>query len=110
MEKVNISQLKKSLSSVLEMVRGGRVFIVYDRHTPVAQLSAFPAEPSVEGETREEAQSARLRGLERSGVIVRGTGESIPDILTDPPQIHEDVPEQNTALLNILLEEREDRL
>jgi prevent-host-death family protein len=71
MEYVGVAELKAHLSRYLARVKAGEEIIVADRGRPVARL--VPAIPTDAGE-----EEARLRDLERRGIVRMGTGR-IPD-------------------------------
>lgn len=68
MKKATISEAKNGLSALIDRVRAGETVLIVDRSTPVARLvSVAGAEPDPVGD------DARMRRLERAGLIRRGT-------------------------------------
>ncbi len=61
MKKTNVSQAKSNLSSLIEAVKHGESFLIFDRNTPVARL-----EPVVEGPL---GDSERALMMVHSGVV-----------------------------------------
>lgn len=61
METASVTQSKNGLSGLLRSVRAGKSILILDRDVPVARL-----EPVAAGSLPDDA---RLRGLERQGLI-----------------------------------------
>jgi antitoxin (DNA-binding transcriptional repressor) of toxin-antitoxin stability system len=61
MKKTNVSQAKSKLSSLIEEVKHGESFLIFDRNRPVARL-----EPVVEGSL---GHSERALAMVHSGVV-----------------------------------------
>lgn len=97
MKKATISQTKNQLSALLDRVRHGEVILIVDRNRPVARLEpAFSA-----GAADSEGRLARL---ERGGVLRRGTGSRVNELLRQrPPR-----PARGGDILQALLAEREE--
>lgn len=91
MKVTSISQAKNGLSALIDRVRAGETVLILDRGTPVARL--VPATTRVDDD-------ARLKRLERAGVIRRGTGRIPRSIFDEPP------PDVGGGVLDALLEER----
>ena len=69
MKKATISEAKNNLSALVDRVRAGETVLIVDRSTPVARLVPVAGTaPDPVGD------DARLRRLERAGLIRRGTG------------------------------------
>ena len=77
MKKATISQTKNQLSALLDQVKHGETILITDRGQPVARL-----EPVLGGKGDDEA---RLRRLERAGIIRRGHGRAIEAIIKERP-------------------------
>ena len=90
MKRINISELKNSLSAVLGQVRSGFSFIVYDRNTPIARITAISTFDRVGAGQRQEEEGEEailvLDQLERGGIIARGKGEYSKKIISPPPK------------------------
>jgi len=69
LESAGIAELKAKLSEYLSRVRAGEEVLVTDRGRPVARLIPISAK-DVPG----DAESARLRAMEREGLIRLGSG------------------------------------
>jgi antitoxin (DNA-binding transcriptional repressor) of toxin-antitoxin stability system len=61
MKKTNVSQAKSGLSSLIEEVKHGESFLIFDRNRPVARL-----EPVVEGAL---GHSERALAMVRAGIV-----------------------------------------
>jgi prevent-host-death family protein len=70
MESAGIAQLKARLSEYLSRVRAGEEVLVTDRGRPIARLVPIGAGDVPEG----EAEHARLRAMERDGLVRIGSG------------------------------------
>jgi len=68
-ESAGIAELKAKLSEYLSRVKAGEEVLVTDRGRPVARLVPVGAEG-----IPDEAESARLRAMEREGLIRLGSG------------------------------------
>jgi len=88
-----ISELKNNLSRFLAYVRRGGTVRVFDRDTPVADLT--PCLP-----TGTDHDSEDLAQLERDGVIRRGSRELAPDFL------RRKLPRAKASVVDALLDER----
>lgn len=71
MESAGIAQLKAKLSEYLARVRAGEEVLVTDRGQPVARLVPVGHLPD------DEAELARLKAMEREGLMRLGSG-SLP--------------------------------
>jgi len=96
MKSAKVSELKAHLSRYLARVKRGEEVVVTARGEPIAKLVPMPP--------AEDAEMARLRGLERRGLIViHGDGRLDKSVLDLP--IGED---PDGAVLRALLEDREE--
>ena len=93
MKVASITDAKNQLSALIDRVRAGETVLILDRGTPVARL--VPARTS-------EDDDARMKRLERAGVVRRGTGKPPLHLLAEPPPKLE----EGGSLLDALLEER----
>lgn len=85
MEQVNISQLKNSLSAILERVKSGICVVIYDRNMPVATLTGLSDKG--EGEVKGMDEEFLL-ALMRKGVIVRGSERGVhKNVILEPPPV-----------------------
>jgi len=97
MKVATISQTKNNLSALLDKVRHGETILIVDRDRPVARI--VPVQTSDVPD-----QEGRLRRLERAGLIRRGTGGAVAEILRGrPPK-----PLKGGDILKALLAEREE--
>ena len=94
MKSAKVSELKAKLSRYLARVKRGEEVVVTERGEPIAKLVPMPQ--------AEDAEMARLRRMEREGLVRIGTGELPPDFWDRPRPAD---PERR--LLRALLEERE---
>jgi prevent-host-death family protein len=96
MKIATISQTKNRLSALLDRVRHGETILIMDRDRPIARLEPVvtPAATDAEG---------RLARLERAGLLRRGRGGMIKEILSESPPR----PKKGGDVLRALLEERE---
>ncbi len=94
MTSAKVSELKASLSKYLARVKAGEEVVVTERGKPVAKLVPIPRD--------EDPEMARMRELERRGLVTMGTGR-LPEGFWDLPR--PDDPDD--SLLKALLEERE---
>jgi prevent-host-death family protein len=78
MKAASISEAKNRLSAYLELVKRGETVVITDRNVPVAQLA--PLSPALRGD-----HAARLRSLERRGVIRRAKVRPGKDFLKRLP-------------------------
>ena len=92
MKKVSVADLKNNLSRYLAYVRRGGRIVVYRRDEPVAELTSVDRQ-------RHGVEAARLRGLERQGIVRMGSG-SLPEALRTPPD------GRPSGVLDALLRER----
>ena len=90
-----MAKLKNNLSRYLSYVRRGGQVIVYRRDTPIAVLGPVHGN-AVAGQ---EEDGARLRALQRQGIVRVGSGV-IPEPLRNPPT------GAPAGVLEALLEER----
>lgn len=74
MESAGVAQLKARLSEYLARVKAGEEVLVTDRGRPVARLVPVGAGHVSD----DEAELARLRALEREGLVRLGSGR-LPD-------------------------------
>jgi len=94
METASISEVKNSLSAIIDRVKGGESIVVTDRGIPVAVIEPVTGRVDVED---------RLARLVRAGLVRRGNGRSILDIVRTPgPRLPDDV-----DLVRMVIEERE---
>ena len=104
MKIASITETKNHLSALLEKVKAGEVIVIYDRDQPVAQLCPVGAQK--EG-LDESGWEARLRRLERKGIVRRPTNAKrlTREWFTRPlPR-----PKGGASGVAILLKEREER-
>jgi prevent-host-death family protein len=77
MTTVSVTEAKNNLSKLLQKVRHGQSVLILDRNIPVARLEPLdPREPA--------AEEARLRELERKGLIKIGKGKLPKDFFKLP--------------------------
>ena len=93
MKRASISETKNNLSAYLDLVKQGETILIVDRDRPVAKLEPIYQEKSAEG---------RLSRLERAGIIRRGAGKRLKEIIETPP------PAAEASVLEALLEERQE--
>jgi prevent-host-death family protein len=93
MKIASITETKAKLSALLDLVRQGETVTIVDRGRPVARLV-----PAVGPDAGDD--EARLRRLERAGLIRRGRGGPASEILLSPP------PRAGASVVEALLEER----
>jgi antitoxin (DNA-binding transcriptional repressor) of toxin-antitoxin stability system len=91
-----ISELKNNLSRFLAYVRRGGTVRVYDRDTPVADITPCGSA------ARDADGEATLASLERDGLLQRGTKDLPPDFL------RRRLPKAKASVLQALLDERRD--
>lgn len=103
MKHANIAKLRNHLSRYLKDVQHGETVEILDRDVPVARL--VPILPPGPGTTKDE-EEAWLSRLERKGVIRRGTGKPVPEILEGFPK---DEPLPPSAVEALLEERRKGR-
>lgn len=70
MKKAKIGELRNGLSRYLAHVRAGGTVIVYERDTPIAEIT-----PIAHAGNRKVSDKERLVLLEKKGVIRRGAGD-----------------------------------
>jgi len=92
MKIASISEARNRFSALLDLVRSGETVTITDRGRPVARLV-----PAAGGDLGED--EARIRRLERAGLIRRGKGGRSNLLLTPPPKA-------KASVLEALLEER----
>lgn len=80
MREAKISEIKNQLSRYLAFVRRGEEVRILDRRTPVAKIVPILSRT---GDT--EAGAAALEGMERKGLIRRGTAPIDREILETNP-------------------------
>ncbi len=98
MKSANIAMIRNRLSHYLRLVRKGETVQILDRDLPIARIVPIPP-PGPNASPDDE--EARLQRLERAGVIRRGTGEPVAEILKGfPPGT------PPSGVLDALLEER----
>ena len=92
-KKANISTLKNNLSEHIRFVRAGGTVRIYDRDTPVAEISPI---------SQRSLPSARLEQLEREGAVRRPKkgAQAVTAILARQPV------RSSASVLAALLEER----
>ena len=96
MKIATISKTRNSLSALLDRVRHGETILITDRNRPVARLEPVAA---THGPGPDEGRLARL---ERAGIIRRGRGGRLAEILRVSPL----AAEKGGDILAVLLEER----
>lgn len=94
MKTATISHARDHLSALLQLVRRGESVLILDRNRPVARL--VPVEPG------DESDDAWVSRLEREGILRRGDGRSILEVIEEPP------PPCEGDVLGALLAEREE--
>lgn len=94
MATVSVSEAKAKLSALLARVKSGERITITDRGNPVAQLVPLAELDDAEWE-------ARVRRLERAGVITRPAQAMEPGWLSSRP-----LPRSRASVLEALLEER----
>jgi len=95
MKEAKISEVKNQLSRYLSRVRRGEVIRILDRNVPIAQIVPIERRMAARGVGEEV-----LAGMERKGLIRRGSGSIDREILdTDPPG-------KPSGVLRALLDER----
>jgi prevent-host-death family protein len=93
MTRASITEAKNNLSKLIKKVRHGQSILILDRNVPVARLEPLdPREPA--------AEEARLRKLEREGLIKIGKGKLPKDFWTRP------LPKLKGSLVEAVLAER----
>ena len=95
MKMATISQTKNNLSVLLDRVRHGETILILDRNRPIARIEPVVAQGSTDPQ-------GRLERLERTGVLRRGTGKPVEEILRKAPPR----PRKGGDALAALLEER----
>jgi prevent-host-death family protein len=70
-ESAGVSDLKARLSEYLSRVKAGEEVLVTDRGRPVARLVPVGAGYTLD----DEAETVRLRGMEREGLVRLGSGK-----------------------------------
>ncbi len=95
MKIASVSEAKNTLSALLDLVQAGETVVIVDRGTPVARLEAVA--PSGEG------LEPRLARLERSGLVRRGTGQTLLALEGPAPSLTQG---HGAAALDAVLEER----
>ena len=97
MKRASVSEAKNNLSRLLDQVKHGQTIIITDRKQPVAKLVPIAQGPKLKGD-----DEARLAELERAGIIIRGSGKPVPEILAGRiPK-----PRKGGDILKALLDER----
>jgi prevent-host-death family protein len=94
MTTASISETKAKLSALLERVKAGESITITDRGNPVAQIVPL-------SELSDTQWEARVRKLEREGVITRPRKKLEPGWLSSRP-----LPRSRKSVLEALLEER----
>ncbi len=93
MRSATITEVKNSLSELVDQVRAGESILVTDRGVPVARL-----EPVTSGLD----PAGRLRRLERAGIVRIGEAVAPVDLLRKPGPALED----GASAVSTLLDER----
>ena len=97
MKAAKVSEVKAGLSKYLARVKRGEEVVITDRGRPIAKLVPIPPD--------DDPEMARMRDLERRGVVtVHGSGR-IPPSFWELPRLQD--PEG--LVLGALLDEREER-
>jgi prevent-host-death family protein len=78
MKIATISQTKNNFSAMIDQVRNGETILIMDRNRPVARLEPVIASGGKDPE-------GRIERLERAGVLRRGSGTLVREILRKPP-------------------------
>lgn len=99
MKHATVSKFRNNLSRYLREVRRGETIEILDRDVPVARLVAIPLPGP--GAPKED-EEAWLKRLERQGIIQRGDGKPVPEILKGFPKDEPMYP----SVVEALLEER----
>lgn len=98
MESAGVADLKARLSEYLARVKSGEEVLVTDRGKPIARLVPV----GVEAIADDEAETARLRAMEREGLVRLGSGK-LPEGFFERER-----PEDPEGLMvDAVLEERE---
>lgn len=98
MESAGVADLKARLSEYLARVKAGEEVLVTDRGKPIARLVPVGVETIAD----DEAETARLRAMEREGLMRLGSG-SLPEGFFEKER-----PEDPEGLVvEAILEERE---
>jgi prevent-host-death family protein len=98
MKEAKISEIKNGFSHFLRLVRQGETIRVLDRDVPVAKIVPISQTAKARG-----GEDERLAGMERKGLIRRGTGR------LDRALLRSDPPGRPSGVLDALLEERRSR-
>ena len=95
MKTVTITQLKDRLSALIDYIKSGETILILARNKPVARMV-----PVLGGEVRDS--NGGLAGLERTGLVVRGKGKVVREILDSPlPK-----PKRKVSVVQMVLDER----
>jgi prevent-host-death family protein len=97
-ESAGVADLKARLSEYLLRVKSGEEVLVTDRGRPVARLVPVDARADLD----DEAETARLRAMEREGLVRLGSGR-LPEEFFEK----ERPPDPGGLLREATLEERE---
>ncbi len=92
--RTTVADVKNNLSRYLAYVRRGGRVTIYNRETPVAELTPAVREPGAA-----PAGEDCLRRLEKEGVVRRGTGRLPSELLKAPSG-------RRSGILEALIEER----
>jgi prevent-host-death family protein len=94
MKTVTISETRRDLSALLDLVRGGESVLILDRGVPVARLEPVQAVAVTD---------TRLRRLERAGMVRIGQSAPPVELMREPPPAMR----KGASAVAALLEERE---
>jgi prevent-host-death family protein len=96
MKPAKVSEVKAELSKYLARVKRGEEVVITERGRPIAKLVPIPRD--------EDPEMARMRDLERRGIVdIHGTGR-IPAEFLDRPRLKD----PKGLVRKALLEEREE--
>ena len=99
MESAGVAKLKARLSEYLARVKSGEEVLVTDRGRPVARLVPV----GIGAAADDEAETARLRTMEREGLVRLGSGR-LPEGFFDKARTRD----PDGLLVEAVLEEREE--
>jgi prevent-host-death family protein len=104
MKIASITETKNQLSALLEKVKAGEIVVICDRDQPVARLCPIS---SFEEDLDESGWDARLRRLERKGLVRRpANGRRLPEEWLAKPLLRAKC---GASGVEILLKQRDER-
>jgi prevent-host-death family protein len=104
MKTASITETKNQLSALLEKVKAGEIVVICDRDQPVARLCPIS---SFEADLDESGWDARLRRLERKGLVRRpANGRRLPEEWLAKPLLRA---KSGASGVKILLKQRDER-